>query len=286
VSVDQELKRAVSIVGDLPSIPKVAKDVMSAVADVSTSADDLRVVLEQDPALASRVLKVANSSLYAFRREVETLRHAIALLGFRTVESLVMAASLRDVFAHFGLSEKLLWEHSTMASVVAGRLASYGAIELERDQAFTAGLLHDLGKIALSNVYRERYHTIILRTYNEGVAFKDAEREEFGFDHSALGAQVAAKWGLPPILVAAIRCHHFHPDDYPAGPPEQRRLIALTSVVTRACTKLGLGRRGAAESIVLDENPAWQELGLGAEDVNPILELVAEEAKGAQGLFS
>ena len=283
--MDDKLKRAVSIVGDLPSIPSIASDIMKAVADKSTSADDLRIILEQDPALASRVLKVANSSLYAFRREVETLRHAIALLGFRTVEALVMAASLRDVFANFGLSEKLLWEHSTMASVVAGRLASYGAIDLERDQAFTAGLLHDLGKIALSNVFRERYHKIILRTYNEGVAFKDAEEEEFGFDHAALGAQVAMKWGLPTVLVAAIRHHHDHPDDYPAGAPEQRRLIALTAVVTRACTKLGLGRRGAAESIALDEIPAWQELGLSAEDVDPVLELVADEAKNARGLF-
>jgi len=283
--MDQELDRTVAIVGDLPSIPKIAQEVMAAVADDSTSADDLRKVLDKDPALSARVLKVANSSLYAFRREVETLRHAISLLGFRAVETLVMAASLRDVFANFGLSEKLLWEHATAAGVVAGRLASYGPIDLERDVAFTAGLLHDIGKVAMSNVHRERYQKIIMRTYNEGVAFQEAEREEFGFDHAALGAKVAAKWRLPPQLVAAIRYHHHPPSAYPKGPPELHRLIALISVVTRACTKLGLGRRGAAEMIDLQANPAWQALGLGPDDVDPILEIVADEAKGAQGLF-
>jgi putative nucleotidyltransferase with HDIG domain len=285
MSMDPELKRAISVVGDLPSIPAIASQIMTAVADPATSANDLRAILEQDPALSARVLKVANSSLYAFRREVETLRHAVTLLGFRTVESLVMAASLRDVFAHFGLSEKLIWEHSTMAGVVAGRLAGYGGIDVERDLAFTAGLLHDLGKIALSNVYRQRYNQVMLRTYNDGVPYVEAERDEFGFDHALLGGHVAAKWKLPPMLVAAIRFHHHHPNDYPQGPPEQFRLIALTSVVTRTCTKLGLGRRGAAETIALDENPAWAALGLGPEDVDPLLEAVSEEAKNARGLF-
>lgn len=283
--MDPELKRAVQVVGELPSIPSTVSQVMVAVADQSTSADDLRAILEHDPALSARVLRVANSSLYGFRREVETLRHAITLLGFRTVEALVMAASLRDVFAHFGLSEKLLWQHATMAGVVAGRLASYGPIDLERDVAFTAGLLHDIGKVALSNVYRQQYGQVMLKTYNEGIPFTVAEREVFGFDHAVLGAHVADKWRLPPVLVSAIRNHHSHPDDYPSGSPEEFRLIALTSVVTRTCTKLGLGRRGAANTIELDQNPAWAALGLTAEDVEPVIELATEEAKQAQGLF-
>ena len=135
--MEQELNRTVAIVGDLPAIPAIAQEVMAAVANAATSADDLRVILEKDPSLSARVLKVANSSLYAFRREVETLRHAISLLGFRAVETLVMAASLRDVFKNFGLSEKLLWEHSTLAGVVAGKLATYGAIDVDREQAFS-----------------------------------------------------------------------------------------------------------------------------------------------------
>jgi len=283
--MDAELKRAVSLVGELPLIPVVASQIMAAAADPKTSAEDLRRIIEKDPSLSARVLKVANSSLYGLRREVETLRHAITLLGFRTVECLVMAASLRDAFRHFGLSEKLLWEHATVAGVAAGKLSSYGPIKLDRETAFTAGLLHDLGKIALSNVFRERYHRVMARTYNEGIACVAAERDEFRFDHAALGSRVAEKWQLPPALVAAIFHHHHHPDAYRSLPPEQFRLVALTSVVTRVCTRLGLGRRGPVDSINLLELPAFGALGLGAEDVEPVTRLVADEAKAAEGLF-
>ena len=280
------LKPYLAVIGDLPGIPAVASKVMTAAADPNTSADDLREVIETDPALAARILKVANSSLYAFSRGIETLRHAIALLGFRTVENLVMAASLRDVFQNFGLSEKLLWEHSTLAGAVSARLSSYGPIDVERESAFTAGLLHDLGKIALANAAREKYNKIIMRTYNEGVSFREAELDEFGFDHAELGALVAEKWKLPDRLVNAIRYHHHDPSDYPDASPADGRLIALTAVVTRCCSRLGYGRRGPIEAIDVMELPAWSYLDLGTADMDPILELVDEEAKNAEGLFA
>ncbi len=284
--MNDRLKPYLNVVGDLPGIPVVASKVMAAAADPNSSADDLRAIIEMDPALAARILKVANSSLYSFSRSIETLRHAISLLGFRTVENLVMAASLRDVFKNFGLSEKLLWEHATLSGAVAARFSTLDAIDVERESAFTAGLLHDLGKIALANSARERYQKIVMRTYNEGVAFHEAEREEFGFDHAELGALVAEKWKLPKRLVNAIRHHHHEPADYPAASPEDLRLIALTTVVTLCCTRLGFGRRGPVEELDVLAVPAWGFLGLGEEDVEPVLALVSEEAKNAEGLFT
>ena len=283
--MDSELKRAVSIVGVLPTIPSIASKIMTTAADPNASAEDLRQILEQDPSLAARVLKVANSSLYGFRREVETLRHAVTLLGFKTVESLVMAASLRDTFKQFGLAEKMLWEHSTFAGVIAAKLSKYRDFGVDRESAFTSGLLHDLGKIAFMNVFRERYQKVVLRTYNEGIAAVDAERAEFGFDHALLGAQVAKKWNLPEPLVAAIRYHHHTPAEYTTLAPEQQRLISLTSVVTRVCTRLGLGRRGIVDAIDMTALPAWGALGLTQADVDPVLEAVSSEAQAARGLF-
>jgi putative nucleotidyltransferase with HDIG domain len=283
--MDSELKRAVAVVGELPAIPAIASKVMTIANDSNASAEDLRKIIEQDPTLAARVLKVANSSLYGFGRQIETLRHAVTLLGFRTVECLVMAASLRDTFKHFGLAEKLMWEHSTYTGVVQGKLGTYGPVRVDRESAFTAGLLHDLGKIALSNVFRERYQKVIARTYNDGAPAVEVERDEFGFDHAVLGALVAEKWNLPTTLVNAIRFHHHAPSAYPSTAPEHHRLIALTAVATRACTRLGLGRRAPVESVDLSALPAWNALGLTPEDVAPVLELVAAEAQAAKGLF-
>lgn len=283
--MDKRLEQALAVIGEIPSIPQIANRVMTAVADPSTSADDLRRIIEFDPSIAARILRAANSSIYGFRREVETVRHAITLLGFRSVECTVMAASLRGVFYQFGLSEKLLWEHATMCGVVAGRLASYGPIDLDRELAFSAGLLHDLGKIAMSNAYRKRYALVMARTYNEGVSFAEAELEEFGFDHAVLGAHIAEKWELPDALVAAIRHHHDPVEVYTAQPSEHARIIALTSVVTLVCTRLGLGRRGPVEAIDVSAADGWSELGLTVEDVDPVLELATSEAKEAEGLF-
>lgn len=282
---DRTLKRYIAIVGDLPSIPAIASQVMQAAGDPNVSADDLRQIIDKDPALAARILKVANSSLYSFRREVETTQHAITLLGFRNVQNLVMAASLRDVFKNFGLPEKLLWEHSTIAGSIAASLSGYGPIDVERESAFTASLLHDLGKIALSNTARPKYNKVIMRTYNEGVAFVDAERDEFGFDHAELGAHVAEKWHLARRLVRAIRHHHDPPEVYERLPEDERRLIALTAVVTRCCTRLGVGRRAPVQAIDMNQLPAWGALGLGEDDVEPLLAAASEERKQVEGLF-
>lgn len=283
--MDPELAHALSIVDEIPSIPQVASRVMTAVSESATSADDLRRIIEIDPSIAARILRIANSSIYGFRREVETLRHAITLLGFRSVESTVLAASLQDVFQNFGLGEKLLWEHSTLTGVVAGKLSTYVEVDVDRETAFTAGLLHDIGKVALSNVYRKRYAKVMARTYNEGLSFVEAERQEFGFDHAVLGAHVAETWQLPAALVSAIRHHHQPASSYADHSPEHAQLIAITSVATRVCTKLGLGRRGPVDAVDVSEAPGWGLLGLGGDDVEPVLELALEEAKEAEGLF-
>lgn len=280
-----EMDLALAAVGEIPPMPGVANKVMAAVSDPATSADDLRQIIERDPSLAARLLRIANSSLYGFRREVETLRHAITLLGFRTIESTVMAASLREVFANFGLGEKLLWEHATLCGVVSAKLASYGPIDVEREPAFTAGLLHDLGKISMSNVFRDRYAKVMSRIYTEGVSYLEAELDEFGFDHARLGAHIAEHWDLPNALVTAIRRHHDLPESYEDLDPPLFRLVALTSISTTVCTRLGFGRRGPVEAIDLAAHPAWTALGLSEEDVEPVLEVTIEEAKRAEGLF-
>lgn len=282
--MNPRVKRYISTVGDLPAVPAVASAVLTVSGDPNSSAEDLCKVIDRDPALAIRILKVANSSLYSFSRKIETVHHAISLLGFRTVTNIVMAASLRDVFTHFGLAEKHLWEHSTLAGAVAAKLSSYGPVDVDRDEAFTAGLLHDLGKIAFNNTSRKKYTQVINRVYNEGATFVEAEQDEFGFDHAELGACVMAKWQMGRSLENAIR-HHHSPGAMAGLSLSDQRLTALTSVATACCTRLGVGRREPIETLMLAELWSWRALELTADDVEPILELVIEEIKLSEGLF-
>lgn len=282
--MDSKLDQFVSRIGDLPSVPAVAATVITLVEDPNASGEDLRAVIERDPALAARILKVANSSLFGFSRRIETLRHAISLLGFRTVKNLVLGASMKETFKRFGLTERLLWEHATQAAAVAARLTDHPAIDVEREEAFTAGLLHDLGKIALDNAAPDDYSRAVARAYNDGVSFVDAEREIFGFDHTQLGALVAEKWKLPPRLETVIRLHHT-PEALDGLCVEDRRLTALASVATALCTRLGVGRRAPVESFDPRTLLAWSVLGLGDEDFDGVLEMASSVVKDSEGLF-
>ena len=282
--MNSRIQKYIATVGELPSVPAVASAVLTVAGDPNSSADDLRAVVNRDPALAARILKIANSSLYSFSRKIETVQHAIALLGFRTVTNISLAASLREVFAHFGLAEKLLWEHSTLAGAVAARLSDYGPIDVDREEAFTAGLLHDLGKIALNNSSRKKYMGVLEHVYNDGMSFLDAEQKVFGFDHAELGACIAQKWKLPSSLEIAIRYHHDG-GALDRLSPSDRNLTALTNLTTACCTRLGVGRRAPIEELDISQLWSFEALGLGAEDVEPILDLANEEVKQADGLF-
>ncbi len=280
-----KLKRYISTVGDLPAVPALASEVMQLAEDPSTSASDLRQVIDKDPAVAARILKVANSALYGFSRGIETLNHAIALLGFRTVKNLVLAASLRQTFQSFGLTEKLLWEHSTMVGAVSMKLAKLPQIGCDAEEAFTAGLLHDLGKIAFNNSSREQYMKVITRVYNEGVSFVDAERDEFGFDHAELGACVADKWRLAPALTSAIRNHHS-PESFDKLPDREMKLTAVIALSSTSCTKLGVGRRSPVEELDLTALPSWAALGLTEDDIDVVMGLVEDQVSNSSELVA
>lgn len=283
--MNPKLQQYLNKVGDLPTMPMVATAVVRAVEDPKTSADDLRKIIERDPSIVARILKVANSSLFSFSREIQSLSHAIALLGMRTVKNLVLSASIRQTFKRFGLMEKLIWEHSAMAAPVAVKLSEALRVGLGPEEAFTAGLLHDLGKIALANSHRDEYEKVVARAYNEGLSFAEAERAAFGFDHADLGAEVAAKWKLPAQLETIIRYHH-DPASFSALEAEERRLTALVNLTSACLTKLGVGRQRPVTDIDLAQLPSWQQLAPEELEEGALLQVVEEQLKAAESLVA
>ncbi len=269
---------------DIPAIPAVAAQVMSAVDNPNTSRDDLRALIEQDASLASRVLTVSNSVMYGFSGRIENLHQAIGLVGSRTVRNLVLGISLKSVFRRFDLMEKLLWTHSTLAGPVTEALARSMGRRVDTDGAFTAGLLHDIGKSALANSHRDEYEQVVARVYNEKVSFIEAERDQFGFDHAELGALIATKWNLPPNLIGVIRNHH-NPDG--AGDPtDEVGYLTLTVALATAClTHEGVGRREPARGLSIAEHPAWKRLALTAESADAILEVCTDQIARAKILL-
>ncbi|MEM7410905.1 MAG: HDOD domain-containing protein [Myxococcota bacterium] len=269
--------------GDLPTIPKIASEVIEAIEDPEATLDDVRVLIEQDAALSARVLKVSNSSLYSFATEIRGLEQALSLLGSRTVKNLIMASAMRAAYAEFGTMEQLLWTHSAAAGPVCSALAKQvGGVD--QDEAFTAGLLHDIGKAALANSHREEYESVVTRVREENARFSVAEREQFGFDHTELGAEVARRWELPESLVAVI-AHHHDPEP-PDAPAAVVRLTALVSVTTACLSRLGSGRHTPIEALDPTQIWGWEALALDPAQLDDILAMCEERIEASQSLCS
>ncbi|MEM9174331.1 MAG: HDOD domain-containing protein [Myxococcota bacterium] len=267
--------------GDLPTMPAIANQVVQAVDNPDSSIDDIRALIDQDAAIAARILKISNSALYGFPSEIQSLSHAISLLGTMTVRNLVLAASMKETYKRFGLLEKLLWQHSSLSGPVAAMLADYRGVGVDPDIAFTAGLMHHIGKTALANSHRAEYESVMMTVYNEGRSFTEVENEVFGFSHAELGAAVVQQWGLPDSLILTIQ-HHHNPGMLAELDDDVARTCALTTITSMALSKLGVGRSRPIEDLDLAAQPAWVFLDLTENDVEPILGLCADRIKDSQ----
>ena len=230
------------------------------------------------------IVSIAGSFVeIGFPSEIQSLSHAISLLGTMTVRNLVLAASMKETYKRFGLLEKLLWQHSALSGPTAAMLADYRGIAADPEIAFTAGLMHHIGKTALANSHRSEYERVMMTVYNEGRSFTEVENEVFGFSHAELGAAVVQQWGLPDTLVLTIQ-HHHNPGMLAELDDEVARMCALITVTSLTLSKLGVGRSQPIEDLDLAAQPAWAFLDLGEQDVEPILSACAERVKDSQDM--
>lgn len=264
-------------------MPPVAAEVMKKAEDPDTDLPSLASLISRDAALAVRVLKIANSSFYSMPRKIETIQQGIVLLGYSTLRTVVVAASIKDVFARFGLAERLLWEHAIAAGVAATLLAKRVG-GLARDEAFVGGLLHDIGKLVMHSQAEKKYQRVMQVVYAEEQEPIDAEQEIFGFDHSEVGKLLLAKWGLPDRLALAVGAHHEleAPDHIDGSKP----LAALLQVSDRICLREGMGRRKPNPDLSPLDCPGGELLGLIGADLEDLLEKFREAYTAEREVFS
>jgi putative nucleotidyltransferase with HDIG domain len=267
--MNRDLEQIIMAAGDLPTIPIVATKVMQLMEDENATADDLARVVASDPAVAARVLKISNSSFYGCQRQIQTLPHAIMMLGFVTLKSVVVAASVKQVYHPFGLTEKLLWEHSFGAGLAARIIASDTRL-VNAEEAFLGGLFHDLGKIIMNFLDKEKFQEVMQRCYNDGIDFEQAEQTLFPYTHEEVGALVIKKWNFPDHLMKAVMAHHT----LALAEDEDPYLVRLTCVVSLAnifCHRYGIGTIAGEEEIDVAATLPATTLGLTAEKVDELL---------------
>ena len=196
---------------DLPTLPTIAMEINRMLLDYDASTQDVSQLIEKDQALVPKILKLANSAFFGLRSKVNTLSHALVVLGFNTVRNVVISVSIIDTFRHVrGLADfniSSLWRHSVGVAVVSKHLALQTRLT-DAENAFTAGLLHDIGKVILVQYYPEAFSDIWRRARETQTPFHACETDVLPANHAHIGGYLAQKWNIPEALAGAICCHH------------------------------------------------------------------------------
>ena len=233
----------------LPTLPAVALNLLKITAQENAGAADVVRLLRGDQSLTARVLAVAGSPAYG-AREVTTLERAVPLIGFAGVRSVVLAVSVFDSFARqpvragAAFDRVEFWKHALAVACAARRLALLRPdLDLEPEAAFIGGLLHDLGKVALSTVFPKAYDRAAAEANQARADIADAERANLGADHTVAGRRLAERWRLARELQEVIWLHHLAPDALP-GSVVRPRLIATVQLADTVAREQRIGYSG------------------------------------------
>ena len=192
----------------LPSMPSVVMEILDSFSNENLNFSALSIKVSADQAIAARVLRVANSSFFGLSRQIGSISEAISILGVNNLRCLVAGASIINAFPHTenGLDLAEFWHHGIATAVCAKTLAKQ--VGLNPEIAFTAGLLHDIGKLVMSVYFPTKFARV--NNSKSGSTFDSlqAESSAFGLDHAAIGGEVAKRWNFPVEIRDAVALHH------------------------------------------------------------------------------
>ncbi len=203
----QKLDRVLGI----PTLPVVAFKVNKMIQDYDISIDELTRIIEKDQAIVSKILRLVNSAFYGFQSKIETVSHALIVLGFNMLRNAVLSVSVIKTFSGTdtckGFNIKDFWRHSIGVAITGRHLAKQTHLE-NPDDCFIAGLLHDIGKVILSEYFKEPFDQVLTSVRDDGLSFYEAERNLLPLNHAQIGGHLGVKWQLPLSLVDTIKYHH------------------------------------------------------------------------------
>lgn len=255
------LTRIASKVGDLPVLPHMAVRVLHLTDDEDWRLGELEEAILSDHTLAARFLRLANSPYYGVRHEITTLGRALNLLGVKKIRSVAFAASVEGLHddRRTSFKGKVLWEHALAVAFVSQHLAER-CETCAPDEAFMAGLLHDIGRPVMDRHGRGEYRRVV-ELFDSRVtpSLRAAEQQVFDFDHTEVGWLVAQAWHLPPLIAHAIRFHHA-PDEAPSD----QAAAAIVNLANALCVKHGVGYEKEPD-LELDQLSSVELLGLDAD---------------------
>jgi len=230
-------------IGNFPGMPGAASKLLALLNNTETPLAEIEAILRYEPGLTANVLRLVNSAYFGFSKKIGSVRQAILLMGWKRLTQLVVASCVSAIMdkpvSGYDLAPGDLWRHAVAVAVASeglGKLLKVGGVE----EIFTAGLLHDVGKMVLGRFVEEHRVAMEVESYRER-SFEQVEREIFGMDHAEVGAMILSQWGLPEDLVLAVQYHHE-----PMKAPKPLATVDIVHVadIVSLMIGIGIGREG------------------------------------------
>lgn len=251
-TAEQETKKKyLNSIRNLPSIPIVMFEVTKLLDNPMTSTNELGKIISKDQGLTAKILTVANSPLYGLPRKVSTIEFAIVVLGFEQIKNIVIALSMIEAFSSKDKDDwnrKDFWIHSLSTALGAKRIADDLGLA-KTGEAFTAGLLHDLGISVIQRYFNKEFKQIITAVNESEINYLDAEMQILGMTHQDVGKFLTERWNLPDSLGETIANHHN-----PSFAENWKNLAAVVHLADYMTQRVSVGNYAWDKSIQLDEN--------------------------------
>lgn len=275
------MDRLVEIVGlvnnsKISSIKEVLGEILGAIRDTSTSAKDLRNIIEKDPPLCAKLLKRVNSAFYGYPRTINDIQEAIVCLGFDAVRELALNQKACDLFlqeeSYEGFSRWSLWKHS-VAVAVCCRLIYKKGFKEQGEDIYVTGLLHDIGLIVEDQFFSEQFKQALEKSSKEKTDLHFAEKEILLVNHAQIGQAIMVNWNLPDEMCAAIGFHH-KPDL--AGEKIERDVLTVF-IADCICQREKIGYADAPYGDDALFHDLLKKLKIKKKDLGSIIEELKEE---------
>lgn len=263
----------------LPSLPAVVVELLQSLGNDDVDTGQLARQIARDQALVAKMLRLANSSFYGLQGKINSISDAIVVLGLHGVRTLATAAAVTGAFGatvRQGFDFRVFWRHSIGIALCARALARH--MRMSEENAFTAGLLHDIGRLVLASAYPQHLAAVLDYQKQNDCALIEAERAILGLDHAQIGQVLTERWKFPPLMCDVIARHH---DPSGLDCPALACVIHVADAITHA-----LDLAGDPNEMVPPICPScWRAADLGAADLRAIFAEVEVQFEGACGVL-
>lgn len=266
---------------NLPVLPQIVSQIIKISDDPNSSPKAMEAIIERDPAIAGKILRVASSSYYGVSN-VTSIQRALAVLGINTVRSLVVSIAYQQMIsgrAQSSLFDKVaFWKHN-LATATAARIIAKMRMPFRAEEIYGAAMMHDVGLLVMDRFYPAELDRAIKYAQENGTLLHEAEEGLFGFNHAKVGGLLADRWGIEGAMKSAIQYHHD-----PYGDPDNIEVVCFVSAANALAHQCGFSSTVGRGCYQMPE-VAFEALNMPEEQLDVIRTVIAAEISKAQEAY-